>query len=836
MALRHQHRLLAHMRHASYEPADIDTLADQLGVEEEEREAFRAAVDQLAAKGELVLGDANTVHLPPIGDEVVGSFKRHPKGFGFIIPETKNPHGDLFVPAPNTADAVTGDRVRAEVVRRKGRGKPSESPYVGNIVEILERAQTSFSGELVKRGGRWMVEPDGSIVTDPVIVADAESKNAKEGDKVVFEITQYPEGDYLGEGVIVKVLGESGEPNVETAAVIEAYNLPGEFPPEAFSEARELSAAFTERMEREREGEAFDPAERLDLRDTFVLTIDPPDAKDYDDALSIEKLDSVAGGGPGWRLGVHIADVSNFVTPGTFLDEEGGARANSVYLPRLVIPMLPEILSNGICSLQEGVGRFCKSVFIDYDRQGNVRGKGFSATLIHSRKRLTYLEAQALIDGDEEEAKKHARTEPGYTPELVSKLREMNTLSRAIRERRKRAGMIHLDLPEVELIFDDDGRVVDAVPEDDAYTHTLIEMFMVEANEAVARLFEELEAPLIRRIHPDPVPANMEQLRDYVKVAGFRIPKQPSREELQGLLDATKGTPAAPAIHFAVLRTLTKAEYSPALIGHFALASQAYAHFTSPIRRYADLTVHRSLTKYLELTRNGEDPPRSDKDKIKLGKRLKETAECPDEQALLRVCGVCNRNEERATGAERELRQFLVLQLLAEHIGGSFPGIVTGVSNAGVFVRLDKYLAEGLVKTEDLPDPNQMGKGGGGGGGGPKTGFKRAFWRLDKRSGSLLEQNSGRSFSMGDRVEVTVLEVDLPRRQMNLGITDPGSRAAGKSKTPESVAAGLRLGDVIEEAKSKQKTGAQKRAQRSKSRDKRKGDHRQEKKQKGKRQ
>jgi ribonuclease R len=840
MALRYTKRLLAHMTHASYEPSDINRLAADLGVPEDERESFAQAVQELAGAGQVVLGGQGLVTLPPIGSELVGSFKRNPKGFGFIIPQQANEHGDLFVPAPETLDAMTGDTVRAEVLHRPRRGgKPGQSPYVGRIVEVIERRQGSFTGELTKSGGQWIVHPDGKAVTEPVVVKDAESKNAREGDKVVFEITQYAEGDWLAEGVIVRVLGASGEPDVETAAVIEAFGLPGEFPDACSVEARQLAIDFDERMRDHTSGDdPFDPDERLDMRDQYVLTIDPPDAKDYDDALSIERLDEVAGGGPGWRLGVHIADVSNFVTPGTVLDDEAKDRCNSVYLPRLVIPMLPEVLSNGICSLQEGVPRFCKSVFIDYDDQGNVRGRGYSATIIESNKRLTYLEAQALIEGNEVEARTHARTEPAYTKEMAGALKHMNALSRVIRERRRKNGMIHLDLPDVELIFNDEGRVVDAEPEDDAYTHTLIEMFMVEANEAVARLFEELGVPVLRRIHPEPVPGAQEQLRDFVKVAGFRIPKSPTREELQALLDATSGSPAAPAVHFAVLRTLTRAEYSPALIGHYALASEAYAHFTSPIRRYPDLTVHRAFTKYLELTGNGNRAPRSEGEKKQLGKKLKETNACPDEPTLVQIGNKCNLREENATNAERELRQFLVLQLLGEHIGESFAGLVTGVSPAGVFVRLDKYLAEGLVKTSDLPVPRDPKK--------PHV-YQRALWRLDRKTGALVEVNSGRSFNIGDRIDVTVTEVDLPRRQMELVVTEGESRAVGKAKKLSGggtgpggdaagggLAAGLRIGDAYEDLKPR--TGAQKRSQRSRSRDKRKSDYRADRKGKGKRQ
>jgi ribonuclease R len=825
MPTRYSKRLIMHLSHRSYEPSDVERLADDLQIAPDERQDFVAAVRELAERGEVVWGDNELVTLPPIGNEVIGSFKKNERGFGFIIPEDANVHGDLFVPAPNVSDAVTGDRVRAEVIKQK-RPTPGKSPYVGRIVEVMERKRTSFAGEVFKQGSLWLVDPDGKEVSGPVVVRDAESKGAHEGVKVIVEIMAFPEGNELAEGVITKVLGEAGRPDVETQAIIDAFALPGDFPEACVDEAREITKRFEEMIRTHTTGgEPFDEAERLDLRDQLVLTVDPPDAKDYDDALSIERLRDAPNGAT-WRLGVHIADVSAWVTLGSALDDEARQRGNSVYLPRLVIPMLPEVLSNGICSLQEGVPRFCKSVFIDYDDRGNVKGQGFAATVISSAKRTTYIEAQALIDDNPEAAKRHARTEPEYTPELIGALKAMNTLSKAIRERRRAAGMIHLDLPEVELIFDEAGHVVDAEPEDDAYTHTLIEMFMVEANEALARLFEDLEIPIIRRTHPAPVPGQTEQLRDFVKVSGFRVPKNPTREELQGLLDATAGTPAAPAVHMAVLRTLTRAEYSPSLIGHFALASDGYAHFTSPIRRYPDLTVHRSLTRYLELTKNGTARPKSDREKRGLINELRSDPMCPGLEELRVIASGCNAMEERATQAERELRQFLVLQLLESHIGESFPAIVTGVTNAGVFVRLDTYLAEGLIKTSDLPTPEVKGKPGA---------LHKVLWKLDKRTGALVEVNSGRSFNIGDRLDATVLAVDPTRRQMELSVTNPDAReAAGKSKA-KNVASALTFGDTVEEARPK-KTGAQKRAQRSKSRDKRKTDHRSERKDKGKRQ
>lgn len=810
----------------------------------------RSSASCSVVEGELIfIGTDRAVGLPPIAAEIIGSFRANPKGFGFILPETVSREGDLFVPPGQTMEALTGDRVRAQVYKSGKRAEPGRSPYVARVIEILERKQSNFTGNVYRDRGLWWAHTDGKALPEPIVLRDAESKNVKEGDKVVFEILHYPEGDMFGEGVVTKVLGEAGKPNVETEAVIAAHNLPGEFPDAVMAEAREITRAFDRELEPYLKGQkTFDRSERYDLRDAFICTIDPPDAKDYDDAISIERMEKITGGGPGWRLGVHIADVANFVEQGSAIDIEAAERGNSCYLPRLVIPMLPEILSNGICSLSEGVPRYCKSVFIDYDDEGHVRGQSFAATVIDSAKRMTYLEAQALIDGNPDEARKHAKTDTQYTDQLIRTVKAMNTLARRIWERRHRKGMIHLDLPEVELIYDDEGHMIDAEPEDDAYTHTIIEMFMVEANEALARLFEDLNIPILRRVHPEPVPGQQENLREFVKVAGYRIPKTPTREDLQALLDATKGSPAAPAVHMAVLRTLTRAEYSPSLIGHFALASSGYAHFTSPIRRYPDLTVHRALTEYLKHTANGTKTPKGDGELKSLGKKLRESEACPDEGTLKQIAAVCNRTEERATGAERELRQFLVLQFLErEHLGDSMPGVVTGVSPAGVFVRLDKYLAEGMCKVADLPagDSDEQKKGG-------KNFYKKALWRIDKKSGALVEINSGRSFAMGDRVDVTIAEVNLATRQLDLLITDGSKRDVGKIKKitvgkrdhaglygqaapPEGgLAAGLRLGEV--EPLKPRKTGAEKRAQRSKSRDKRKSDHRSDRKDKGKRQ
>jgi ribonuclease R len=811
MSLKFERRLVEHLKHERYVPGSVGSLARDLSVGAEDSAEFEAAVDALVGRGVLTRDGSGNIKLPAMGDEITGTLRKNQRGFGFVIPDAAYREGDVFLPPDSMADALTGDRVRVRVYRSMRNGSPD---VTGEVVEVIERKRAGFTGELKQRGGLWLVLPDGKELTQPVVVKDPAVKNAKEGDKVVIEITSYPQGNELGEGVITKVLGEAGLPDVETQAVIEAFGLPGEFERACVDQARAAAAQHEIDL---REGDKSGWHDRMDLRNDFIITIDPNDSKDYDDAISI----SPAPEG-GWYLGVHIADVAHFIPPGSPLDVEARDRGNSCYLPRLVIPMLPEVLSNGICSLSEGVPRFCKSAFMHYDEAGNLISEKVGATLIKSAKRLTYLEAQALIDGDLREARKHAKTEPKYSDQLIKTLRQMDTLAKAIRARRKAAGMIHLDLPEVNLIFDDAGHVIDAEPEDDAFTHTLIEMFMVEANEVLARLFADMDVPLLRRVHPEPPPGDVQDLRQMARVAGYAIPKNPTRQELQKLLDATAGTTAARAVHFAVLRTLTKAEYSPAQIGHFALASEAYAHFTSPIRRYADLTVHRALAAYLKQTDNGTKRPRSEKDRMRLGRVLMQLGEkhgVLDQDELVEIGKHCTAMENRAEGAEQSLRGFLVLQLLTNHLGETFPGLVTGVTGAGVFIQIEKYLAEGMIKTADLPS------GGGRGGG---------RWSIDQRTGALVNQGTGRSFSVGDRLEVTIAAIDLALRRMDLVVADPRGREHGKGKlafgkdgkkpkdrTPAKPNAGY--DDFFHHNRL---TGSKRRAMRSKNRDQQKPDFR----------
>ena len=691
--------IIKYLAGRGYQPLKPRQLARQMGIEDAEYGAFRTAIKTLRDSGRVALGAKDSLTLPEMPGKVVGFFRPNQRGFGFIIPETPNAHGDLFIPEGAAGGALNGDLVVA-TVRKQGK-REGRMLFAGQIVEIVKRARNQFVGTLQRTEGTWFVLPDGSGMTTPIVVADVGTAGPGEGAKVVAEIIKYPSPGELPEGVLVEVLGPSGQIEVETRAVIRAHGLEEAFSDAAMDDARRAAEGF--------DPEALDG--RRDLTGWTIVTIDPPDARDFDDAISLTRH------GQEVTLGVPIADVSHFVREGTTLNEVARLRGTSVYFPRKVVPMLPEVLSNGVCSLQEGKNRYCKSVFITYDAQAGIVRKEYAETVIRSTKRLTYAQAQDICDGKV----------GGYPREVVELIDGCLDLARLIEHRRRQAGMLHLDLPEVRLIIDDAGRVTDAEPEDDAYTHTMIEMFMVEANEAVADLMERLNRPCLRRVHPAPESASSAPLSAFLRAAGHRLPASFSRRELQDLLAAVRGKPESYAVNLAVLKTFQQAEYSPMRIGHFALASEHYCHFTSPIRRYPDLTVHRLLADYCRGRMNAR-PSEDVAELVKLGQH-------------------CTAAERRAEAAEEELREVLILQMLEDRLGQDFDGVVTGVANFGIFVQLRKLLIEGLVRLEDLGDD---------------------WWEVNAKMGQVRGERSGRTIRIGDLMDVRIVGVDLARRQLNL--------------------------------------------------------------------
>ncbi len=715
-------RILRFVRARQYRPKKRDELALAMGIAEGEMGDFHAACKALIQAGRVVLGARQAVTLPPPAGRIVGTYRANPRGFGFVIPDDANSHGDLFIPRGKNGDAITGDIVAARVMKRGKRA--GKMILEGRVVEVVRRGRSRFVGVLHQRLRKWFVIPDGTALHVPIFVGDPGAKGAQGNDQVVVEITQYPDAGADARGVIVKVLGPHGEPDVDTQSIIEQYQLPVGFDDDTMNDAREVI-------------DAFDPEDatpqREDLRDLTIITIDPEDARDFDDAISLTH-----GKGAEVELGVHIADVAYFVREGRPLDVTAKARANSVYLPRVVLPMLPEMLSNGVCSLQEREIRLTKSAFITYDGRGWVKRARVANTVIRSAKRLTYQQAGKILDGS-----------PGRTSaKIVSLLEDMEALAKRIRARRVREGMIELDLPDTELVHDKEGRVIDVVPADDAFTHKIIEMFMVEANEAVARLLLDTGEPYLRRIHDYPTHRPGEGLAKFVSMLGYDVPDTLDRFAVQSLLKKARGTEEAPAINFAILRSMQRAEYSPIHVGHYALASEHYCHFTSPIRRYPDLTVHRLIDRYLA----GEFGKRAGRSSRRSTSKRDSTATSATLAEVVALGRHCSDMERAAEAAERELKEVLVLRLLEQHVGEAFDGMVSGVSRAGVYVKLDRFLLDGVLQFDQLGED---------------------WWDIDASTGSVLGELSGIRLRIGHRLKVTISSVNVPLRKLDLGLAEP---------------------------------------------------------------
>lgn len=728
-------------------------LAKAMGIADAQHGDFHDAVDALRRVGRVVFGTDNAVMLPHPPNQVTGTFRGNPRGFGFVVPDGPTTHGDLYIAKGDTQDAVTGDRVLC-VVMPRGRREGKEA-FGGRVLKIIERGNSRFVGQLRAEGGIWFVNPDGNTLHVPILVGDVGAKGARAGDQVVVEILQYPKDGRPAKGVIVDRLGAQGEAGVDLASIIRQYHLPEGFPEEVLNHARQAARSYDP---------ATEASSREDVTGLLTITIDPDDAKDFDDAITLVRLDNEsrpsgraahrkptsrksASSGAVWELGVHIADVSHFVTDDSAMDAEAHERGTSVYFPGHVIPMLPEVLSNGVCSLQEGEPRLTKSAFIRYDGQGRVLSARFANTIIKSAKRLTYRQATGIIEG-----------RSGHLPKaVVEQVREMEKLARVIQQRRVAEGMIVLDLPAVDLVLDENGRVVDARPEDRSYSHTMIEMFMVEANEAVARLMDRLGVPCIRRIHPEPDDSSLEAMGRFMRAAGFAVPKRIKPADLQALLAPLAGKPEAYAVNLAVLKSMQLAEYSPKKVGHFALASKHYAHFTSPIRRYADLTVHRLLERYLTGRLKAHD--------------RRGLEDVPDEESLFELGRHLSYVSRRAESAESELRTVKVLQLLTDHVGDEFEGVVTGVTNFGLFVQHPKYLIDGLLRIEDLGDD---------------------WWEADVKAGRIFGERTRQVFTMGTLLTVRMAEVDVSARQLNLVLTGGGPPTGRRRSSGADLGTGIR--------------------------------------------
>jgi ribonuclease R len=608
----------------------------------------------------------------------------------------------------NSLDAVTGDEVLVQITRKPQR--PGRGP-AGRVLQVLERATRQFVGTYFEREEQGYVRVDGTVFSHSVYVGDPGAKGVRPEDKVVFEMLRFPTPEDRGEGVITEVLGPRGKPGVDTLSVIRAFGLPDRFPESVIAEARQTAAAFDE----------GDVEGREDFTHDLVITIDPVDARDFDDAVSLVQDARTRH----WSLAVHIADVAYFVPPGSELDREARKRGTSVYLPQRVLPMFPEIISNNLASLQQSKVRYVKSVLMDFTPTGQKTTARFANGAIRVRRRFSYEQVSALL---EDPGAKVA----GVDAQTTAMLRSMRELAMILRRRRLKRGALELNMPETELEYDDQGRVTGAHFVKHDVSHQLIEEFMLAANETVAEHLASLRTPFLRRDHAPPDPNKLKAFAEFVRILGYKVPRETDRFGLQRILEKSADRPDAYAVHYALLRSLKQAVYSPEEEGHYALASDNYCHFTSPIRRYPDLTVHRLLGQWLKTGRAGSD-----------------------ETELAALGEHCSKTERRAEIAERELIKLKLLTYLSTRIGLELEVVITGVADYGFFGQAEQLPVEGLVHVSTLTDD---------------------YYYFEEASHSLIGRRTHRRFRLGDKVTVTVVRVDLQRRQLDFRVSEKRKR------------------------------------------------------------
>ncbi|MDB5351920.1 MAG: ribonuclease [Planctomycetota bacterium] len=714
-------KILGLVSRADYRPITLKAMSRRFQVGPEDYAEFRSGVKAMVREGKLAIGKDKTLSkaTEPAKGLIVGTYRRSAKGFGFVRPlKSEGRSQDIFIPPDAGTDASSGDLVAVKIMKRSHTpGTNSE----GKIVRVIERASGVFVGTYFEEGtSDSYVKVDGTTFQAPIYVGDPGAKGAKPGDKVAIEMVRYPSPEIEGEGVITEILGQRGQPGVDTLTVIRAFNIPDVFDDDTLEDAREQAKKFNEKKI---EG-------RLDLRDVPTVTIDPATARDFDDAISLSRDDRGY-----WNLGVHIADVSHFVRAGSPLDQTARNRGTSVYLPDRVIPMLPEVLSNSLASLQQGHVRYTMSVFIEFDATGVRTDRVFARSAIRVDKRFSYEEAFSCMEHPETPVK-------GVSPEVRSLLHQMLELARILRRRRFKRGALELTIPKVEVELGDHGEVVGAHLSHDDESHSVIEEFMLAANEAVASFLTEKHVAFLRRTHADPDPGKLKQFAEFAASLGYPIENPLSRYDIQKVLDETADKPERYAIHYGLLRSLKQATYSPEIEGHYALASEDYCHFTSPIRRYPDLQVHRQLGMILD--------------------KKKPTS---DLEELVALAEHCNRTERRAEMAERELVKIKLLTHLEGRIGESFHAIIVGVEDFGLFVQLVELPIDGLLHVTTLGDD---------------------YYYLESETHSLIGRRSGRRFRLGDRMDVRVARVDVDRRELDLVPTDRDPEAPAPPARPRT--------------------------------------------------
>jgi ribonuclease R len=743
-------KILQHLSHKNYTPVSSDQLARQLHLNSKDRRKFAHEVRQLLRAGAIVAVKGDRLCLPKEADLVTGRISFRATGSAIVIPEGKVNSSErqaaIQIAAENTGVALHGDTVVVRLITGRERDqfrflKPDEA--AGRVIEVLERRNDTTTGTLQRGRAYFYVAPDDPRIPHDIIVPDPMSQKFRPlpvvGDKVVVRIAEWRERHQSPVGEIVEKLGRTFEPRAELAAIYHKYNLSPEFPPEVVREAAALPSQVR----------PADLLGRWDFRAVPTFTIDPDDAKDFDDALSIEQLE-----GGDLRIGVHIADVSTYVRQGTALDREAQNRGNSTYLVGTVVPMLPEKLSNGLCSLVEAEDRLTKAAIFTFSSSGRLKKTEFANTVIRSFKRLTYKQAYALLFTDSLDEIRALPVPPkhqtGSTGRLLSSLsdhdlrrlqgwvRQLWAIGSKLRRERFRNGSLDLDMPETKIFVDEQGYAdrIEKIVNDES--HQLIEEFMLLANESVARLTRQQKLPSLYRVHDDPDEERLDEFRRELLGQGIKVGDLTKREEVVKLLAFLKDHPQGPLLRVQLLRSMRKACYRATHDGHYGLAKQDYTHFTSPIRRYSDLVVHRVFEHYLVKHEGFPAGPNSGGYNIAGAERLAEHLSL---------------TEINSTEAERDSVKVKLAEFFSREAEKKkktrFPALITDVRNHGFFVELEAGNAFGFVPISSLQDD---------------------FYHLNPSGTAFIGRKTKRKFELGEKIHVVVLKVDRFKRMMDFTV------------------------------------------------------------------
>lgn len=698
-------QLLAFMREKAYKPLTALELVEALEIEDVK--SFLQLLNELEQEGVIVLTKKHKYGLTEKMGLLAGRIQGHPKGFGFFIPDQVN-HPDVFISPEDLNGAMHQDRVLVRLNKVPEVGAKPE----GEVVRILSRANSTIVGTFERSKSYGFVVPDDKRFNMDVYISADDIGPAKNGDKVVVEITRWPEKRHNPEGRIIEVLGKTGAPGVDVLSIVRKYQLPEEFPEKVLREAEKLPDHVREE----------DLAGRRDLRGVKMVTIDGADAKDLDDAVSIGRLPN-----GNYRLGVHIADVGYYVHEGSLLDKEAYNRGTSVYLVDRVIPMLPKKLSNGICSLNAGVDRLAMTADMEVNRKGEVVKYDIYPSVIHVDERMTYENVYKILEEEDQKLIKRYQ-------DFVDDFKIMKELAMILRKKRLDRGSIDFDFPESKVILDEKGKPVEIVPRPRTIAEMIIEEFMLCANETVAQHMYWLEAPFVYRVHEEPDLDDIIKLNEFLNTLGYhvKVSDEIHPSAYQNVVSKVEGRPEELVVNTVLLRSMKHARYAAECLGHFGLSAKYYCHFTSPIRRYPDLVIHRVIREYLE---KGIPSP---KRKAQLERLMPDYAE----QSSIR--------EKAAEDAERESVDLKKVEYMERHLGETFEGVISSVTSFGFFVELDNSV-EGLVRVSSLTDD---------------------YYQFVEKQLALLGQHTNKMYKIGDRVTVQVSRVNTLERQIDFELVE----------------------------------------------------------------